>query len=79
MHRLTEIEWLQLHLPEICIRIRIRIKLKLQEEERNGDGFTPHLKETKFSQLPPCPFPVLHSKENELSSNQQQGNTKEEQ
>jgi hypothetical protein len=36
------------------------------------------LNENKFSQLPPCPSPVLCTKENELSSKQQQGNTKEE-
>jgi hypothetical protein len=37
LHWLTETEWLQLHLCEICTRIQIKIKLKLQEEERKGD------------------------------------------
>jgi hypothetical protein len=68
-----------LHLREICTRIRIRIKLKLQEKVGKGDGFTPHLNKNKSSQLPPCPSPVLRSKKNELSSKQQQGNTKESQ
>jgi hypothetical protein len=78
VYGLTDTEWLQLHLREICTRIRIRIKLKLQEEERTGDGFT-HLDENKSSELPPCPSLVLRSKKNELSSKQQQGNTKESQ
>jgi hypothetical protein len=33
--------------------------------------------EQKIFPTPSCPSPILHSKENELPSNQQQGNTKE--
>jgi hypothetical protein len=73
LHRLTETEWLQLHLREICTGIRIRIKLKLQEEERKGDGFTPHLKTNLsnflltlllFFATRKMSYPVSGSKEN---------------
>jgi hypothetical protein len=61
LHRLTETEWLQLHLHEICTRIGIRIKLKLQEEERKGNGFTPHLNKNGSSLLPLLSFPIFSS------------------
>jgi hypothetical protein len=46
---------------------------------RKRGWFTPHLNKNKSSQPPPCPSPVLHSKEKELSSKQQQGKMEEQQ
>jgi hypothetical protein len=46
---------------------------------RKRGWFTHHLRENKSSQPPHFPSPVLHSKEKELSSKQQQGKMEEQQ